>query len=330
MNKKKIAVIGAGNMGTAMAELLAKNGHRVNIWDIDERILKEIALRHKNQRYLPGIKLHKNIIAKPSHVECIKGADMVLLAVPSKSIHQVIKKIKPLLSPKMIILSVTKGIDKKTLKTSAEKVLQELPHRLKNNFANMTGPAVAHELAQQAPTAVEVASPSIATAKKVEAILENKFFKVFVTKDMRGAAISASLKNVYAILFGIAQDLGWTLNTKSTLFTLALQEMKIVLRGLRADPKTALSLSGLGDLTVTSFNPKSRNVQYGRLIAKRGVKTPDALGMKQTAEGYYATPLIARLCRKKKINAPLIVLTNDILKKKKRPRTGLMNFIKNI
>lgn len=328
--KKQIAVIGAGNMGTAMAQLLAENGHRVNIWDIDEKTLKEIARHHKNQRYLPGIKLHKNVIPKPNHVECIDNADLILLAVPSKSIHRLIEKIKPLLLPKMVILSVAKGIDKNSLKTSAEKILQELPGQFQKNFANMTGPAVARELALKAPTAVEVASLSAATAKKVEAMLENRYFKIFVIKDLPGAALCASLKNVYAILFGIAQDLGWTLNTKSTLFTLALQEMKSVLNEMRADPKTALSLSGIGDLTVTSFNPKSRNVQYGRLIAKRGVKTPESLGMKQVAEGYYASPLIARLCRRKKMKAPLIFLVDDILKKKKRPRTGLIEFIKNI
>lgn len=330
MKKQKIAVIGTGNMGTAMAQVFAENGHQVEMWSIEMPVLKEISKRHTNKKYLPGVKLNKNISTKPSYVECIKGADVVLLAVPSVVMPKVIKLIRSCLIPGMIIFSVSKGLDAKTLRSTAEQILNDLPKNLRNSFVKMTGPAVAHEFARQSPTAVEVSSLSKASARKIKNILENEYFKVSVSSDLRGAAMCGSLKNVYAILLGIADGLGWTLNTKSLIFTMAAHEMQIILKKIGADPATAVSLSGIGDLSVTGFNPKSRNVRYGKLLAKGKVKSPRDLGMTQVAEGYFATPLYAKLMRKKKIKAPLIFLTDDILKKKKPPKKGLTDFIKNL
>jgi len=330
MSNKKIAVIGTGNMGTAMAQVFAGNGHKVEMWSIEMPVLKEIATKRTNKKYLPGVKLHKNITAKPTHVECIKDADVVLLAVPSVVMPGVVKNIKPCLTPKMLIFSVSKGLNAKTLRTTAEQILHDLPKNLKYNFVKMTGPAVAREFARQSPTAVEVSSHSKASATKIKKMLENRYFKVSVSTDLKGASLCGSLKNIYAILMGITDGLGWTLNTKSLLFTMAAHEMQMILKKLGADPATAVSLSGIGDLSVTGFNPKSRNVSYGRLLAKGRIASPRELGMTQVAEGYFATPLFARLMRRKKIKTPLIFLMDDILKKKKTPKKGLTDFIQKL
>lgn len=330
MKKQKISVIGTGNMGTAMAQVLGENGHQVVMWSIETNVIKEIAGRGTNKKYLPGIKLNKNITATPSRDQCLEAADVVLLAVPSKVVRQVVKEIIPQLNKKMIIFSVIKGLDKKTLKTTAEQTIDDLPKELKNKFVKMTGPAVAREFARRSPTAVAVSSLNPASAKKIKQILENKYFKVGVSNDLHGASLCASLKNVYAILMGMVDGLDWALNTKSLIFTRAALEMEMILKKMKADPKTALSLSGIGDLSVTGFNPKSRNVTYGRLIAQRGIKEPSKLGMNQVAEGYYAAPLFAKLMRRKKIPAELIFLCDAILKKKKTPKKALEEYIANL
>ncbi|MBU0649317.1 NAD(P)H-dependent glycerol-3-phosphate dehydrogenase [Patescibacteria group bacterium] len=327
---KQIATIGSGNMGTAMSQLLAQNGHKVRIWSIEQSVLKEIAQKHTNKKYLPGIKLHPNIMAKPTDIDCLKGADVVMLAVPSHVIMPVLKQIKNLLTRKMIIFSVTKGLNQKTLQTTAQEIIEFLPAHLKNNFVNMTGPAVALDIARRTPTAVEIASLSPASAKQMKNLLQNSYFKVNITKDLAGAALCASLKNVYAVALGISQGLEYKLNTQAMLFTAAVQEMAAILAKMRAKPGTAMSLSGIGDLTVTGFNPKSRNVTYGRLASQKGAKTPAQLGMRQVAEGYFTAPLLARLMKKKKIHAPLIFLVDDIIKKKKNPKKGLHDFIERL
>jgi len=327
---KQIATIGSGNMGTAMSQLLAENRHLVHIWSIEQNVLKEIAQKHTNKKYLSGIKLHSNIIAKPTDVECLKGADVVMLAVPSHVIMPVLKKIKNLLAPKMIIFSVTKGLNAKTLKTTAQEIIEFLPAHLKTRFVNMTGPAVALDIARRTPTAVEIASLNAGSAKQIKGILQNSYFKVNTTKDLAGAAFCASLKNVYAVVLGLSQGLEYKLNTQAMLFTAAVQEMSAVLSKMRAKPGTAISLSGIGDLTVTGFNPKSRNVTYGRLASQKGAKTPAQLGMRQVAEGYFTAPLLARLMKKKKIHAPLIFLVNDIIKNKKNPKKELHDFIEKL
>jgi len=328
--KKQIAIIGSGNMGTAMAQVFSGNGHAVRIWSNEEKILKEIAARRTNRQYLPGVNLNQNIFAKPSYVECIKDANLIVLAIPSDEMPGVVKKIIPVLTPKMKILSVVKGLSKKTLRTTTEETLRSLPKYLKNNFVKMTGPAIAAEFVHRMPTAVELASPNRASSLAVKKLLENEYFRVKITDDIVGASMCASLKNVYAILLGIADGYGWRLNTKSVILSIALNEMELILKKLHADPKTALSLSGIGDLIATALNPKSRNVNYGRMIAAKRVAPPKALGMTQTVEGYRAAPLFARLMKKKKISAPLIFLCSDILKKKKPPKRALENFIKNI
>jgi len=328
--KKQISIIGSGNMGTAMAQVFAGNGHKVHIWSNEKNILKEIATRRTNRKYLSGVKLHENILPKPSHVECIAGADLVVLAIPSDEMPKVIIKIIPILLPRMKILSVVKGLNKKTLRTTTEETLRMLPKNLKNNFVKMTGPAIASEFVHAMPTAVELSSPSPASARQVKKILENDYFRVRIISDIIGASLCASLKNVYAILLGITDGLDWKLNTKSIILTLALDEMELILKKLHQDPATATSLSGIGDLITTALNLKSRNVNYGRHLARGRIASPEALGMKQTVEGYNATPLFARLMRKKKISTPLIFLCDDILKKKKPPKQAMQNFIKNV
>lgn len=326
----QVSIIGAGNMGTAMAQVLARNGHRVHVWDIDQVVLRQIAAKRVNQKQLPGIKLHQGVAPKPSHVECMRGADIVLLAVPSVSVLGVVEKIKPLLLPNMIIFSVIKGLDKKTLQPIALSIQKNLPKYLKNRFVNMTGPAVASEFARQSPTAVEIASPNSAATRQIKNILQNNYFRVIITKDLKGAALCASLKNTYAILFGIADCLSFTLNTKAVIFAHAIREMQNILVRLHADPETAVSLSGIGDLAVTGFNAKSRNVTYGRLICEKSVKDPLQVGLNQVAEGYYSTPLFSRLMKKKNISAPLVFLADAILKKKINPKKGLINFLEKL
>lgn len=255
---------------------------------------------------------------------------MVVLAVPSRAMRQVIKKIAPVLNRKMIILSLTKGLDARSLRTVAEQIIFDLPKGLKKRFANLTGPAVASEFVKHTPTAVEISSLDKNISEKVRKIIQSPHFKVNISRDLAGAAHCASLKNVYALIFGIAQGLDYGVNTKAMFFSAALAEMKTILSKIKADPATALSLSGAGDLAVTAYNPKSRNIRYGRLIARNKIRDPKKLGLKQTAEGYYTAPLAAKLLRKKSINAPLVFWVDRILKSKKLPKTNFAELIQRI
>lgn len=321
---KQITVIGCGNMGTAMAQMLAKAGHRVAIWCIEPAILREIGDKRQNKKYLPGVNLDRNIRPASSLSAALADADALLLAVPSRVVLDVVRRALRSINKKTIIISVVKGLDSTSLRPVAEEILRRLPRGLKNNFVNLTGPALAGEIARGFPTTVEIASPSPASAREAKKILQSPEFKVNIIHDLRGAALCASLKNVYAILFGMAGALGHELNAKSELLKQIIDEMRRILPRLGGKSKTVLSLSGLGDLLVTVLNSKSRNVTYGRLAAgRRSILPPAALGMTQTAEGYFAAPLFSKLFRRKKINAPLASLVNDILQNKISPRKGL-------
>ncbi|MDD4995099.1 MAG: NAD(P)-binding domain-containing protein [Patescibacteria group bacterium] len=321
---KQITIIGCGNMGTAMAQMLAKGGHRVAIWCVEPAVLREIGKKRQNKKYLPDVKLDRKIWPASSLSAAQRGADAVLLAVPSRVVLDVLHRALRSIGKKTLIISVIKGLDPKSLRPVAEEILHFLPKDLKNNFVSMTGPAMAGEIARGFPTTVEIASLSPASSHEAKKILQTPEFKVHIIRDLRGAALCASLKNVYAILFGMAGALGQELNAKSELLKQIIEEMRRILPPLGGKSKTALSLSGLGDLLVTVMSSKSRNVTYGRLaVGRRRILSPAALGMKQTAEGYFAAPLFAKLFRKKKIRAPLAILVNDILQNKISPKKGL-------
>jgi glycerol-3-phosphate dehydrogenase (NAD(P)+) len=301
---KNTAVLGAGNVGTALALVLAGQGHRVRMYSIEPDVTADINRRHRNAKYLQGVGLPRNISADDDLKNVLQDADIVILAVPSFALKEVVAKAAPHLSSGVVIGSITKGLDPISLKPLGATVSNLLPERIQHNYCLIGGPAIANEIARRTPSAVVVASANPNAAKKLAAALQGEAFKAGTSQDVVGVGYAMALKNVYAIALGLTQGLGYPMNTQALILTQAIMELGQFLKACGAEPETAMSLAGLGDLMVTGFSPHGRNRTYGEKLVKAKSKDPLKMGLK-TVEGISAAPITKKLARKHKIKAPL-------------------------
>jgi len=323
--EETVAILGAGNAGTALALVIAANGHRVHLWSIEPQVLEEIRDRRRNSKYLPGIELQSSIEAKWEIGEALASAWLVLLTVPTQVMRTLAREAAPHLTPEQAILNVAKGLEEGTHLRMSQVLVQTLPDHLQGRIATMGGPAIAAEMAQGIPTAVVVAAADIGLAEAIRATLENRFFKVETTTDVCGVEQGAALKNVYAIPLGMCDGLGYGTNTKSFLLSVALAEMARISQALGAKPQTLYGLAGLGDLITTGFNPRRRNRTLGeKLITdahwRRFLET-------HTVEGVPACRALRELLAAQGLTAPLFEVVYGILFEDKPPAETLRRFI---
>ena len=295
-----IAVIGAGAWGTALARRLLLNGHHVSLWAHRPETLWEIQKTRRNERYLPGIELPEGLAFAPDVAELIRGADAVLVAVPSRALRAVVSALPPF---KGLLISVTKGIEFDTGLTMCGVLEQLAPAA---GIVALSGPSFAIEVARDIPTAVVAASADAEAAAQVQQLFAHASFRVYTSTDRLGVELGGALKNVIAIAAGINDGLGFGDNSKAALVTRAIVEMRRLGEACGAEGDTFTGLSGLGDLMVTCFSRHSRNRGFGERFGKGEKPEQIVQQMQAVAEGYPTARSAYQLAQKLHVQTPVI------------------------
>jgi len=328
MEKKTVAVLGAGNMGTAITKVLSENGNIVHLWNWngDPEPIEQILATRENTKYLPGVLLGDGVLPTLDMKEALKNADIVFFIVPSSNVQHVVKEAKEFLKKDAILVDMSKGLNKETL----EIIPDVLKRVTENEFpvVSISGPAIANQLAQGEFTSMDISGEEIAM-NEVRAIFENDYLKLVPTDDMVGVELGGSFKNVYAILLGICDGLGYDLNLKSSLISKALEEMVQIGCAMGGKRETCYCLSGLGDLVGTALSPDSRNRRFGECLGKGMTKEKALETVQQTVEGIEATGVLISLGKKFNVSLPLAELVKRILDGA-NPEEEVKEYLKNL
>lgn len=300
-----VAILGAGSLGTAMAAGLWRNGRRFTLWTIEEDVAESLRTYQENVKYLPGIKVPKEVVITTSLENAVADAQLILLTVPSHVVREVSKKVAPLVKPEAVLVSAAKGLERETLLRMSEVIAEEMPEGHKNRIVVLSGPSLAGEVAEGAPTGVDAAAPDLDFARFVRSTLQMKKFKMKLRRDVAGVEAGGTLKNLYAIGAGICDGLELGNNTKAALITRALGEMVLCSRKLGGKASTIHGLSGVGDLIVTCSSAKSRNRTLGEHIGKGAQVAEISRGMVSVTEGVDAAHCAHDLAAKHKLRIPL-------------------------
>lgn len=319
----KIAVLGGGSFGTAMANLSSKNGCEVTLWVRDKRSVKSMQKTHINKKYLPDHKLDERLQFTHDLQAAVKGKDLIFVAVPSSAFRETLKKIAPFISAQAIV-SLTKGMEKDTFALMSDVIADELPNVA---FGVMSGPNLAKEIMNNMPSATVIASQSAALRLAVQTALHSAFFRVFASDDLIGVELGGALKNIYAIAMGMAAAYDIGENTKAMILTRALAEMSRFGVKAGANPLTFLGLSGVGDLYATCSSTLSRNYQIGNMLG-RGMSLDQAIKkLGQTAEGINTIQQVNEKAMKEGIYMPITHALHDIIYEDKAPLGVALNLM---
>ena len=321
----KIAVLGGGSFGTAMANLSTKNGCDVTLWVRDKRTVKSMQKTHINKKYLPEHKLDERLQFTHDLQEAVKGKDLIFVAVPSSAFRETLQKIAPFITSQVIV-SLTKGMEKDTFALMSDIIAAELPNVA---FGVMSGPNLAKEIMNNMPSATVIASESEALRLAVQTALHSAFFRVFASDDVVGVELGGALKNIYAIAMGMAAAYDIGENTKAMILTRALAEMSRFGVKAGANPLTFLGLSGVGDLYATCSSTLSRNYQIGNMLG-RGMSLEQAIKkLGQTAEGINTIQQVNEKAMKDGIYMPITHALHDIIYQDKAPLGVALNLMES-
>ena len=324
LRKKNISIIGDGGWGTTLAILLAGKGHNVTLWGAFPEYVETVRTKRVNAKFLPGVKISHEINVTSSLNEAVEGKDIMVLAVPSQYMRSVLTRLTAYKLSNKIFVSVTKGIENKTLKRMSE-IARELLGKI--DICVLSGPTIAHEVVQGSPTTIVASSGDIALAKGIQNVFITDNFRVYTNSDIIGVELGGSLKNIIAIAAGISDALGFGTNAKSALLTRGLVEMARLGIAMGAKRETFYGLSGLGDLTTTCVSKYSRNHHFGEEIGM-GKTLKEALKeTEMVVEGMATTESAYELAKKHKVEMPIINEIYKVLYEKKDPRAGVRDLM---
>lgn len=311
----KIAVMGSGGWGTALAMVLLENGHDVTLWSYTQE--ESAVLREKRENpMLKGVPLPEKL-----HLTwdagCVRDCGIVVLATPSFAVRTTARSIAPLLDPGAVLVSVSKGIEKDTSLTLTAAIAEEVGEG--HPIVALSGPSHAEEVGRQVPTVVVSASRDRAAAEQVQDLFMNERFRVYASDDVVGVELGAALKNVIALCAGICDGMGFGDNTKAALMTRGLTEIARLGVAMGGRRETFAGLSGVGDLIVTCTSMHSRNRRCGILI---GQGTPTWQAVQEigaVVEGYYAAATAKALAEKAQVEMPITEAAYQVLYQGKDP-----------
>jgi glycerol-3-phosphate dehydrogenase (NAD(P)+) len=317
--RRRVTVLGAGSWGTTFAKILADGGSDVTLWARRPELAREIREAKRNSDYLPGINLPLTVTATSSLAEALAGAEMVFVSIPSQSLRDNLAAIRPLLPADALVISLMKGVEKKSGLRMSEVI--ELGLEIdRDRIAVASGPNLALEIAKEQPTAAVISSQSLETAQRVAMVASNRYFRSFVNTDVIGTEFGGVLKNLIAVAIGIVDGVGYGENTKASIITRGLAEMTDFAVAYGAEPDTLAGLAGLGDLIATSSSSLSRNNTAGRLLGQ-GYSFADVVkSMQQTAEGLASVAPILELALAKGVDMPIVRQVSEVLAGTLNPR----------
>ncbi|BCD89604.1 glycerol-3-phosphate dehydrogenase [NAD(P)+] [Pseudomonas solani] len=307
--QQSIAVLGGGSFGTAIANLLGENGKSVQQWMRDPEQAEAIRANRENPRYLKGVKIHPGVEPTTDLDAVLASCELIFVAIPSSALRKVLEPVAGQLKGRMLV-SLTKGIEAQSFLLMSQ-ILEDIAPEAR--IGVLSGPNLAREVADHALTATVVASEDAELCQQVQAALHGKTFRVYASADRFGVELGGALKNVYAIIAGMAAALGMGENTKSMLITRALAEMTRFAVKLGANPMTFLGLAGVGDLIVTCSSPKSRNYQVGHALGE-GLSLEDAVArLGEVAEGVNTLKVLKARAEELQVYMPLVAGLHAIL-----------------
>lgn len=311
--ENKIAVLGAGGWGTALARLLANKHGEAILWAYESETAKSINENHVNSEFLPGIKLPEKLKASNNLVEVIKGANIIVSVVPTQVLRSVWNKAQEHLNPNAIVVSCSKGFEESTQKLPSEILAECLPDHPVSQRVYLSGPSFAREVGKDLPTSVTIAGTDKEIAQKIQDIFRTETFLTFTHDDVIGVEVGGAVKNVIAIATGTSDGLGYGRNTRAAIITRGLYEITKIGLAKGASPYTFMGLAGIGDLVLTATDEQSRNYTVGKRLGS-GEKIDKILGsVKTVAEGYKTSVALNSFIKTHDISAPICVTVYKML-----------------
>ncbi len=323
----KAAIIGSGSWGTAIADLLAEKGSTVTLWARDPYVAETINKDHFNPRYLMNMPLRQEIKSTTDLTNAINGAELIVLAVPSHSMRDIVSRISADIKDDQLLVSVVKGLETDSTKRMSEVIEELIPDR-SGGIGVLSGPNHAEEVGEHIPSATVVSSKDSGISRRLQDIFMTPYFRVYVNNDLVGVELGAVIKNVIAIAAGISDGLDYGDNTKASLMTRGLTEMARLGKAAGASQETFSGLSGIGDLIATCTSKHSRNRAAGEMLA-RGVNVSDInKEMKMVAEGVRSCKGICKMAVKLDVEMPISRAVYEVVYEGKDPRVCVQDLMK--
>lgn len=316
-----VAFLGGGSFGTALGILLANKGYKVSIYDRDKSVVDDINHNRKNDKYIKGLKIPKNVTAYNNLDETLTEVKYVVLAVPSHVIRSASESLKDKIDNDVVVISIAKGIEEGSNLRLSEVIQEELPN---NKVVILSGPSHAEEVAFDIPTTVVVSSKDENAANEVQDLFITKNFRVYTNDDLVGVEIGGAVKNIIALAAGICDGIGYGDNSKAALMTRGMAEIVRIGIKLGGKPETFLGLTGMGDLIVTCTSIHSRNRRAGFLIGK-GESTEEAIkDVGMVVEGIKACKAFYELKEKLNVEMPITDVLYKVLFQNKDPKDAVV------
>ncbi len=316
----RVAIIGDGGWGTALALLLHRKEHQVRVWGPFPEYLEQVARTHENTKFLPGVPLPSEMVWSANRADVAAEAEVVVLAVPSRFFVDVVAAFRDVIPAQSLVVSVTKGLDQQT----GERMTQVAGRILgRADIAALSGPSHAEEVARQIPTAVVVAGADAAAVRYLQGLFMDGLFRVYTSDDATGVELGGALKNIVALAVGACDGLGFGDNTKAALITRGLAEMTRLGCALGAQPATFAGLSGMGDLVVTCMSRHSRNRAVGERLGRGETIEAILASMEQVAEGVWNCRPALDLARRAGVEAPIIAQVHAVLHEGRAARAAV-------
>ena len=316
----KIAVLGDGGWGTTLSILLYNNKHDVTLWGISPDYISYIQDKRENKKFLKGIKIPRDLKLTSSIEDALNGAEIIVLAIPSQYIRDVLNKLKPLDTKKAVFVNVAKGIENNTLMRMSEVIGDVLGDV---RLVTLSGPNIAREVATGIPTTVVASSVNKSLANKTQEVFTTKHFRVYTSNDLIGVELGGSLKNIIAIAAGINDGLGFGTNSKAAILTRGLVEIMRLGIAMGAKKETFSGLSGMGDLVTTCISPYGRNRWFGEEIGKGKKLSEIEKETEMVVEGVTTTKSAYELAKKYKVDMPITEQIYQVLYHGKDPRKAV-------
>ena len=332
IERQRVAVIGAGSWGTALANHLAERGHPVTLWARDAQLARRLASERENAPYLPGVALHPRVAPTGDVGAAARGTGIFISALPSHAVRTVWRLIAPLLPEAAILVSATKGIEAGSLLTMSQVLEDVVPADRAIAVAVLSGPSFAHEVANEAPTAVVAAAHDPRSAEDVQRMFSTPAFRVYTSSDVLGVELGGALKNVMALAAGVCDGLNLGANTRAALVTRSLAEMTQLGVAMGARAQTFAGLSGLGDLVLTCTGQRSRNhgvgvqLGQGKKLQQLTVRPCEGSG-RMVAEGVTTAGSVVSLAARHGVEMPIAEKVNALLQEHISPREAVMELM---
>ena len=321
----KVAVLGGGSFGTVLANLAASNGFNVSLWVRDSDQALRINSEGANTFYHPELKLSENIVASDNLNEVLENAEIIFIATPSIIFEKIVDRISEFIDPDSFIISCTKGI----LDDPYRSLSEIISLKLKNKIGVLSGPNLAKEIAENKLAGTVIASSDEDLLIKVKSVLSSKHFKIYSSKDMQGVELAGALKNIYAVVCGMAESLEVGENAIGLILTRSMAEMSRFAVAKGANPITFLGLSGMGDLVATCMSNLSRNYQLGFNIGSGMTLLEAKNKVGQVAEGVRTLEIVRNESSRLNIKMPLVESMYNIIYEEASPESIIDDLLNN-